>query len=158
MNCRKILLLALALLLLATLTAHAIVPSSTIWPNANDFFWLNGGVYISSPTKICFMGPRVESGTLKHLGDLSIAYAPNPWGAFGSSTTLYAPPDKNPDLLANEGCWWYTGKCHPELSLSGEALCSYCVNAWKDSGGVGLDNADSADIYRPHFVRLRTIQ
>jgi len=90
------------------------------------------------------------------IGSLEVSYAPHPWGPFDTFTHIYAPyennPRRNPDFYAN-GVWWYGEAAHPHLSAPGELMISYCTNA-----AISGYNNLNADLYRPRFLKLRTLQ
>jgi hypothetical protein len=80
--------------------------------------------------------------------DVALRIGESPVGPFGQPVSVWRcpEPDYDPDIFV------YNAKAHPHLSLPGELLISYNVNTFDF-----WDHFLNADIYRPRFIRIKSI-
>ncbi|XID92359.1 discoidin domain-containing protein [Paenibacillaceae bacterium WGS1546] len=81
-------------------------------------------------------------------GYVAYSVGESPAGPFGPMTPIYYTTelDEGQDIVT------YNAKAHPHLSRPGELLVTYNVNSTSLAA-----NANNADIYRPHWLRIREL-
>lgn len=80
---------------------------------------------------------------------LAFSIGESPWGPFTPPQKIYVTPE--PDIFKST-TYTYNAKAHPHLSSATDILVSYNTNTYNFD-----HNMSHAGIYRPRFIRLKTI-